>query len=300
MSRLILPGMIALALAIFPVAPQAQQSPAYSLEQLKILIQGGLPAASILRRTAQDCLAFRMDEEVTRQLRAVGATNQLIDGLRSTCVRLPQAAQPAVQPPARVDSARAPVRTDSTRAQTRTDTARAPVRDTARAAVRTDSVRRAAPPPAQVTPTEAADRQLFSPGGAAVKSLILPGLGQFSTRRPVLGAVFMAGGAGALAFGLMSKRTEIDCLARTTDGTCPSNQVRDEVSERPMLIPGLAAFVAVGVVSALEAAAGARRANAREPEWTPTETSAAHLELKPALVDGGGGGANVSLIRLRF
>jgi hypothetical protein len=129
--------------------------------------------------------------------------------------------------------------------------------------------------------------------------MILPGLGQFSTSRPVLGVVFLAGGAGALAFGLLSTRTEIDCLARTTDGTCPSNQVRDEVSKRPMLVPGLAAFIAVGIVSGIEAAAGARRANARATQWAPTQTSAAHLELLPAVLASGGGRVDVSLLRMR-
>jgi hypothetical protein len=44
----------------------------------------------------------------------------------------------------------------------------------------------------------------YSAGSAALRSLLVPGLGQFYTKRPAVGAVFLAGWAGALGFGLMS------------------------------------------------------------------------------------------------
>lgn len=261
MRRLLLPFTMAVALAMLPSASPAQQGRPYSLEQVRILIEGGLPANAILKRTSQDCLSFRLDGEAERQLRAAGADDQLVQGLRSACVRLP--VQVEAQAPVKVDSA---------------------------------------PPAPRPLPAQpAAVRQAFSPAGAAIKSLFVPGLGQFGTRRPAIGAVFLAGGAGALAFGLLSQKIEMDCLARTTDNTCPSGSVRNQTTKRPMLVPGLAAFVGVGVISAIEAASGARRANARLSGGGPVESSGAHLELAPALLDGGGGGgATVGFFRLRF
>lgn len=114
-------------------------------------------------------------------------------------------------------------------------------------------------PPA--TPEPVAASLPFSPGSAAIRSLFIPGLGQFYTGRPVAGAVFLAGWAGALGFGLMSQKVTVECLAQTDD-SCPSGQVRSEIVERPMLMAGLGAAVALAVISAFEARSGARKANA--------------------------------------
>ena len=103
----------------------------------------------------------------------------------------------------------------------------------------------------------------FNPGSAALRSLAVPGLGQFYTGRPVVGAVFLAGWVGALGFGLMSQDVTVECLARVGESeSCPSNEVRGRVVDRPMLAVGLGAAVAVAVISALEARSGANKANA--------------------------------------
>jgi hypothetical protein len=135
MSRLLLSGVIAAAIAISPASPQAQARP-YTIEQLKILIQGGLPATSILRRVTQNCLAFKLDETATRELRTAGATAPLLAGLRTACLRLPEPAQVAapvrtdtVRTPAR-DTARVPAQADPARLQPRTDTAHVAARAT--------------------------------------------------------------------------------------------------------------------------------------------------------------------------
>jgi hypothetical protein len=112
------------------------------------------------------------------------------------------------------------------------------------------------PSPAAVSST------LYSPGSAAVRSLLIPGLGQFYTKRPAVGAVFLAGWAGALGFGLMSQEVTVECLDRVTD-TCPPNRVLSETVKRPMLAVGVGGAVALAVVSALEARSGAAKLNAR-------------------------------------
>ena len=102
----------------------------------------------------------------------------------------------------------------------------------------------------------------FNPTSAAVRSLIVPGLGQFSTGRPAMGAVFLVGAAGVLGLGLMSSEETVQCLDRVTD-TCPPNRVASSSTTKPMLAVGVGGWLAVAVVSALEARSGATKANAR-------------------------------------
>jgi len=124
--------------------------------------------------------------------------------------------------------------------------------------------RRAVPETPPTTASPASSLRL-DPGSAALRSLAVPGLGQFYTGRPVVGAAFLAGWIGALGFGLLSQDVTVECLARVGEGEpCPSGQARDEIAERPMLAVGLGAAVAVAVISALEARSGARKANARQ------------------------------------
>lgn len=115
---------------------------------------------------------------------------------------------------------------------------------------------RTQPPPAPASTT------LYDPGSAAVRSLLLPGLGQFYTKRPAMGAVFLAGWAGALGLGLMSQEVTVECLDRVTDD-CPSNRILSETVKRPMLAVGVGGAVVLAVVSALEARSGAAKLNAR-------------------------------------
>ena len=102
----------------------------------------------------------------------------------------------------------------------------------------------------------------YSPGSAAVRSAIVPGLGQFYTGRPVLGAAFLAAAGGALAAGFLSEKVTVECLTRTS-GACPHDQIRGEVSEKPYMAAGVGAFVALAAIGAFEAHSAARKANAR-------------------------------------
>jgi hypothetical protein len=117
----------------------------------------------------------------------------------------------------------------------------------------------AAPAPA---PTAAPAATLYSPGGAAARS-ILPGLGQVYTRRPVLGALVMGGAAGAIAVGVLSKKTTVRCLSPLADGTCPPGQEHSRSEESPYLVAGLGAAAAVAVIAAIEAYSAAKRLNAQ-------------------------------------
>lgn len=119
-------------------------------------------------------------------------------------------------------------------------------------------------PAVEATPaTSPPTTGLFSPASAALRSLAIPGLGQFYTGRPALGAAFLGAWAGAIGFGLMSEKVTVECLAQATD-ECPSGQVRAKISERPQLMLGLGIAAAVAVISALEARSGAAKVNARQ------------------------------------
>ena len=104
----------------------------------------------------------------------------------------------------------------------------------------------------------------FSPATAFFAGLI-PGVGHYYTKRPVMGTFLLALAGGAVGAGLGYEVTHVDCLGIPQNGTCPPNQVLDERTERPLLVPGLAIGAAASILGAIDAALGARRRNARPP-----------------------------------
>src|SRR5690606_25598628 len=106
-------------------------------------------------------------------------------------------------------------------------------------ALRATCYRPPATPPAAVV--KAADAAaVYDPGSAMIRGLVVPGLGQFYTRRPVLGAAFLGAGGAALALGVLSKKVTVECLSPPTGDVCPDAHVRSEVTKRPYLVPGRA------------------------------------------------------------
>jgi hypothetical protein len=161
--------------------------------------------------------------------------------------------------------------------------------------------------PAAAAPTPAAARQApsapaataappvrLSPGSAAVRSIFVPGLGQFYTGRPVLGVLFLGAAAGALAVGVGSTETTVRCAAPLVNDECPGGAEYDEITRKQYLVPGLGGFLAIAVISALEARSAASRAN-REAGFTLGPV------LVPLDVDRAGDGAvEVALLRARL
>ena len=113
-------------------------------------------------------------------------------------------------------------------------------------------------PTAAAPPTAAMPR--FNPGSAMTRSLIVPGLGQFYTGRPVLGVLFLAAWGGAIGAAVLSQETTVECLARVTD-VCPAADIRGESVSRPLLVIGAGGALAIAVISAFEAKAAAGRLN---------------------------------------
>ena len=100
----------------------------------------------------------------------------------------------------------------------------------------------------------------YSTTRAAVSSLLLPGSGQFYARRPLAGVVSLSAFGGALAFGLLSQSTTIECLGVASADRC-EGAVLSSTKERPYLLAGIGAAAAIAALSAMDAARGARRAN---------------------------------------
>jgi hypothetical protein len=148
----------------------------------------------------------------------------------------------------------------------------------------------AAPPPAQPR---------YNPGSAMTRSLIVPGLGQFYTGRPAIGAAFMTAWAAALGLAVLTQEVTIECLERVPDDDeCPSSQIRDEVTRRPMLVIGAGGALAIAVLSALEANSAAKRSN-RTGSGDGGANAAGLGPWSPSINAQSDGGVAIGL-RLRF
>jgi Tfp pilus assembly protein PilF len=93
---------LAVAVLAFP-GILAAQSKAYSLTDVLQLIQGGVPAISVLKRVSKSCISFRLTPDVIEVLRGTGASQELISGLRTTCFKSGTSPVPAPNlPPKRI------------------------------------------------------------------------------------------------------------------------------------------------------------------------------------------------------
>jgi tetratricopeptide (TPR) repeat protein len=138
---------------------------------------------------------------------------------------------------------------------------------------------------------------------ALASGLIVPGLGHFTTDRPLAGTLVLGSAIGALALALAVERVSIECLAPVENGRCPPGQTLEQDSERPYLLPGVAAAVTVTVLGALDAYRSARGRNARAVERRPIGvplSGAGGSILTPAVSVPAGGGVTLELVRLRF
>ena len=94
-----------------------------------------------------------------------------------------------------------------------------------------------------------------SPGQALGLGLIVPGGGQFYTRRPLRGALFLAAASGAIGFAVQQQTTTKTVEQTATDpfGNQYTFTSTHLVTDRPNLVPGFAVAGALIAGSALEA-----------------------------------------------
>ena len=140
--------------------------------------------------------------------------------------------------------------------------------------------------------------------GVFARGLIVPGLGQLTTGRTGSGVFYLGAAAAALGVGVAVKRIAVDCLSEPVNGVCPSDQIDRTRNERPYLIPAIGAYVALGLISAFDAARGARKQNAATPESVRIGDQQQARSRAPYLavptVQVGLDGARVDLVRIRF
>ena len=121
--------------------------------------------------------------------------------------------------------------------------------------------------------------------GEAFRLGLLPGFGQFYTRRPAFGVLVVAGVAGAAVAALYEK-TEVR-LVPYVDPNGVSVPYEEEFTERPYFVPAIATAAAVTLGAAFEAfmyARGTQRAVQVEPARgvrTGLSFNSAPIELTP-------------------
>lgn len=134
-------------------------------------------------------------------------------------------------------------------------------------------------------------RPVYSPGATFVRSLI-PGLGQLSTGRPLLGVLTLGavGGAAAMA---VTERSTTRTVAYVDPNGVPA-PYSETINERPYLRAGLGVAASATLVALIEAVAYARRSQrgasivARRGSAAPSAPAPSRgLSLSPT-VDGRG------------
>lgn len=111
---------------------------------------------------------------------------------------------------------------------------------------------------AGATSTSTVTARPYSPGAVAMSGLV-PGMAQFRTGNPALGAIILGGAGAAAAAGIMSSRTVVRCGADAE--TCPPSAILGEETERPLLVPGIAAAVGITALGAFLGYNSAKAAN---------------------------------------
>lgn len=134
-----------------------------------------------------------------------------------------------------------------------------------------------------LTQVAAIERPLpFTPGGALGRGII-PGLGQFYTRRPLFGAVVLGAAGGGVAYALQSKKElRQDSVPVTLiDGrtVMQPNGRPYSVTVRPNVATGVAIAAGVTAVAAIESYVYARRARSQALSGRVRRT--ASLRVRP-------------------
>jgi hypothetical protein len=137
-----------------------------------------------------------------------------------------------------------------------------------------------------------------SRGAAAFRSALVPGLGQLSSGRPAMGAVFLTAAGGVLAAGALSESVTVFCTAPTLD-RCAPEHIAEEKSESRLAL-GLVGFAAVAAVAAIEAYVGTDRGGAAQAAYLePGSTRTAARFAMPSL-HASASRVEVDLVRVRF
>jgi tetratricopeptide (TPR) repeat protein len=130
-----------------------------------------------------------------------------------------------------------------------------------------------------------------SPAGVFLGGLVIPGLGQMTTHRPLAGVLVLAASGGALAYGLQSQNKTSVVTHNATDllGHPYTYQTTETHSERPYAAAGIGAAAGIALIAAIEAAShahSARRA-AADQEASGSVSAAPLLAFGPRSIGFG-------------
>ena len=103
--RAIAAGVLLVALPALPALARAQAS-AYSLSDVVGLVKNKVPGKRVLALVKENCVSFSFNGDAKAQLRQAGATDSLVDELKSVCG--PDNPRPSAPPPDSVKPAPAP------------------------------------------------------------------------------------------------------------------------------------------------------------------------------------------------
>ncbi len=125
----------------------------------------------------------------------------------------------------------------------------------------------------------------FTPGGALGRGII-PGLGQFHTRRPLFGTAVLAAAAGGVAYALQSEQElrQDSGYVRLVNGDSVLQALRPArlVTVRPNLATGVALAAGVTAFAAVESYIYARRARSRVLSGGVRRTASIRLRPLPS------------------
>jgi S1-C subfamily serine protease len=113
--RAIAAGVLLVVLPALPALARAQAS-AYSLSDVVGLLKNKVPGKRVLALVKENCVSFSFDDDAKSQLRQAGATDSLVDELKSVCgpdnprpsAPSPDSAKPAAAPAPAVAAAPPP------------------------------------------------------------------------------------------------------------------------------------------------------------------------------------------------
>jgi len=139
-----------------------------------------------------------------------------------------------------------------------------------------------------------------SPSGALTLGVLFPGMGQYYSGRSLGGTVVLGAAAGAVAAGILFKEVTVRCLAPAgSGGACPVDQVADESTSRPYLVPAIGAAAAVTVIGAIEAFVRARGRRS-EVARSLQSTEARGPSISGPTIAARRGRLDLSLVAVRF
>jgi tetratricopeptide (TPR) repeat protein len=108
---------------------------------------------------------------------------------------------------------------------------------------------------------DALPRRLYDPARTLVTGAVLPGLGQFTTQRPIVGGITVGAFAGAMLLALRRTNDYHVTTSRDVNGTLQADSLL--TSAHPTAMPGYAAAATVWLSAAIEGFLYARRTHMR-------------------------------------